>query len=164
MGLQGEHHYTEQCTKPAMATKSRKPFFSPSQTTGRKADAKARRKANTNAATTNEFHVEATTPSINISSSAAANNTTTNPSTTTSSGNPNHPISANTPRRCPNRILSSHADSPASCLNSIILWNCRGLFPKCDQTKIPLLNEMCERECPEILIGVESHLQPDIKL
>ena len=47
-------------------------------------------------------------------------------------------------------------------INSLILWNFRGIYPKCNQTKIPTLAEWCEETEPDAVLGTESHLTPHI--
>ena len=47
-------------------------------------------------------------------------------------------------------------------VNNLKVWNIRGLYPKRDQTKVPLLGELNDLEEAELMVIMESHLNPNI--
>ena len=55
-----------------------------------------------------------------------------------------------------------HPAKDTSPLKSLVIWNCRGLFPKCDHTKVPILAELFKLSKPQSAIIIESHLASDI--
>ena len=67
----------------------------------------------------------------------------------------NHANPENTPSPRNQRLCSQQ-------VNSLKVWNIRGLYPKRDQTKVPLLGELNDLEEAELMVIMESHLNPNI--
>ena len=55
------------------------------------------------------------------------------------------------------------ADSTNLSLESIVMGNIQGLYPKSNQTKVPFLKELAVIENPMFIALTETHLHSDVK-
>ena len=59
-------------------------------------------------------------------------------------------------------ITGTHLTTDSTVIDNLILYNINGLYPRCNQTKVPFMEELCEEQKPKLVCIIETHLTSEI--